>query len=47
MHNAGSTITVLVEPFLAIEALTPEMILIDDASNDDSVARVRELGRVR
>lgn len=45
MHNAGPTITALVESFLAIETLTIELILIDDASTDDSVARISELGR--
>ena len=44
MHNAGATITALVESFLAIDALTIQMIVVDDASSDDSVERVSGLG---
>lgn len=43
MHNAGATISGVVESFLAIDALAIEMILVDDASTDDTVERVGRL----
>lgn len=44
MHNAGAMIATLVASFLAIETLTIQMILVDDASTDDSVERSDGLG---
>ena len=45
MHNASATVTRVVESFLAVEAATVEVIVVDDASTDDSVSRVNALGR--
>lgn len=45
MHNAGATITSVVESFLAVQADGVEVIVVDDASTDDSVARVSALDR--
>lgn len=45
MHNAGATITDLLESFLDIDDLTIEMIVVDDASTDDSITRVGRLLR--
>jgi hypothetical protein len=45
MHNASATVTRVVESFLAIEACAVEVIVVDDASTDDSVAQVNALGR--
>ena len=45
MHNASATITEVVESFLAIEGSAVEVIVVDDASTDDSVERVTGLGR--
>ena len=45
MHNASATVTSVVESFLDIEATTVEVIVVDDASTDDSVARVNSLQR--
>jgi glycosyltransferase involved in cell wall biosynthesis len=44
MHNAGATITRVVDSFLGIETAAVQVIVVDDASNDDSVERVRALG---
>ena len=45
MHNASATVTGVVESFLAIEGSAVEVIVVDDASTDDSVERVTALGR--
>jgi Glycosyl transferase family 2 len=45
MHNASTTVTGVVESFLAIEGSDVEVIVVDDASTDDSVERVTALGR--
>ena len=45
MHNASATVTEVVESFLAIEGSAVEVIVVDDASTDDSVERVTALGR--
>ena len=45
MHNAGATITRVVESFLAVDSATLEVIVVDDASSDDSVEQVAALGR--
>jgi len=45
MHNASATITKVVDSFLAIQAINIEVIVVDDASTDDSVAQVKALGR--
>jgi hypothetical protein len=45
MHNASSTVVGVVESFLQIEAVAVEVIVVDDASTDDSVDRVAALGR--
>ena len=43
MHNAGATITATVESFLEIDAVATEVVVVDDASNDDSVEQVSAL----
>jgi glycosyltransferase involved in cell wall biosynthesis len=43
MHDAGATIARLVDSFLAVDDLRLEVILVDDASTDDSVAQVGAL----
>ena len=45
MHNASATITRVVESFLGIDSAAIEVIVVDDASSDDSVERVAALGR--
>lgn len=45
MHNASASITRVVDSFLAVQANSVEIIVVDDASTDDSVSRVRALGR--
>ncbi|HEY9375872.1 MAG TPA: glycosyltransferase family 2 protein [Jiangellaceae bacterium] len=45
MHNASATVTGVVESFLAVEGSAVEVIVVDDASTDDSVERVTALGR--
>jgi glycosyltransferase involved in cell wall biosynthesis len=45
MHNASATVTGVVESFLEIDAAAIEVIVVDDASTDDSVERVTALGR--
>jgi glycosyltransferase involved in cell wall biosynthesis len=45
MHDASATVTGVVESFLDIEAATVEVIVVDDASTDDSVERLTALGR--
>src|SRR4029450_13345337 len=45
MHNASATVTGVVESFLGIDASGVEVVVIDAASTDDSVARVTALGR--
>ena len=45
MHNAGATITGVVESFLDIDAIAAEVVVVDDASTDDSVEQVMALGR--
>lgn len=45
MHNASATVTRVVESFLGIDASAIEVIVVDDASTDDSVERVTGLGR--
>jgi glycosyltransferase involved in cell wall biosynthesis len=44
MHNASATVTGVVESFLGIDA-SVEVVVVDDASTDDSVERVTTLGR--
>ena len=43
VHNASSTVVDVVESFLAISTATLEVIVVDDASTDSSVARVLEI----
>ena len=45
MHNASATVTGVVESFLGIDASAIEVVVIDDASTDDSVERVTALAR--
>lgn len=45
MHNASATVVEVVESFLAIPELDLEVIVVDDASTDDSVQRVTALDR--
>jgi glycosyltransferase involved in cell wall biosynthesis len=44
MHNASATVTGVVESFLGIDA-SVEVVVVDDASTDDSVEQVSALGR--
>ncbi|GAA3607765.1 hypothetical protein GCM10022199_09430 [Marihabitans asiaticum] len=43
MHNASGTVVPVIESFLAIDSAGIEVVVVDDASTDDSVERVREL----
>jgi glycosyltransferase involved in cell wall biosynthesis len=43
MHNASATVTAVVESFLRIDAAAVEVLVVDDASTDDSVERVTDL----
>ena len=43
VHNASSTVVDVVESFLAISTATLEVIVVDDASTDSSVARILEI----
>ena len=45
MHNASATVTRVVESFLGVDAAAVEVVVVDDASTDDSVERVTALGR--
>jgi glycosyltransferase involved in cell wall biosynthesis len=45
MHNASATVTGVVESFLGIDTSAVEVVVVDDASTDDSVERVTALGR--
>jgi hypothetical protein len=45
MHNASATVAPVVQSFLAVDKASVEVIVVDDASTDDSVARVAALGR--
>lgn len=45
MNNASATVTGVVESFLRIDAAAVEVIVVDDASTDDSVERVTALDR--
>jgi len=45
MYNASAMVTGVVESFLAVEGSAVEVIVVDDASTDDSVERVTTLGR--
>jgi len=45
MHNASATVTGVVESFLEIDAAAVEVIVVDDASTDDSAERITALGR--
>lgn len=45
MHNASATVTEVVESFTSIAGLELEVIVVDDASTDDSVARVIAMAR--
>jgi glycosyltransferase involved in cell wall biosynthesis len=45
MHNASATVTAVVESFLSVEATDVQVVVVDDASTDDSVERVTALGR--
>ena len=44
MHNASATVTAVVESFLRIDEAV-EVVVVDDASTDDSVERVTALGQ--
>ncbi len=44
MHNASATVTEVVQSFLEIERST-QVIVVDDASTDDSLTRITALGR--
>jgi glycosyltransferase involved in cell wall biosynthesis len=43
MHNASATVTRVVESFLEIATAAVELIVVDDASTDDTVERVMAL----
>lgn len=43
MHNAGTTVGRLIETFRSVNDLSIEIIAVDDASTDDSVAQVEAL----
>jgi glycosyltransferase involved in cell wall biosynthesis len=45
MHNASATVTRVVESFLRVDAAAVEVVVVDDASTDDSAERVTALGR--
>ena len=45
MHDASATIVALVESLVAIEAVTIEVVVVDDASTDGSADLVAALGR--
>lgn len=45
MRNASATVTGVVASFLEIESVAVEVIVVDDASTDDSVERVLDLDR--
>jgi glycosyltransferase involved in cell wall biosynthesis len=45
MHNASATVTEVVQSFLGIDEAAVEVVVVDDASTDDSVERVAALGR--
>jgi len=45
MHNASATVGGVVESFLRIDSATVEVVVVDDASSDDSVGQVTALGR--
>ncbi len=45
MHNASASVRDVVESFLAVESADVEVIVVDDASTDDSVEQVTALGR--
>ncbi len=45
MHNASATIGRLVKSLLAIDALRVEVVVVDDASTDDSVSRALAVDR--
>jgi glycosyltransferase involved in cell wall biosynthesis len=45
MHNASATVSGVVESFLRIDAAAVEVVVVDDASTDDSVERVTALGQ--
>jgi Glycosyl transferase family 2 len=45
MHNASATVTGVVESFLDVEEAVVEVVVVDDASTDDSVEQVTALGR--
>jgi glycosyltransferase involved in cell wall biosynthesis len=45
MHNASASVVDVVESVAAIDAVDVEIIVVDDASTDDSAQRVTALGR--
>lgn len=45
MHNASATISRLLTSLVAIDTLSLEVVVVDDASSDDSVQRVLDLDR--
>lgn len=45
VHNAAATIVSVVSSFVAIEGINVEVLVVDDASTDDSVALVEGLAR--
>jgi glycosyltransferase involved in cell wall biosynthesis len=44
-HNASATVTDVVTSFLDLDSLAVEVIVVDDASTDDTVERLAALGR--
>lgn len=47
MHNASATVGGLIESFLALDGIDVEVVVVDDASTDDSVDIVTGLGDPR
>lgn len=45
VHDAGATVGRLVASILAVDAVSVEVVVVDDASTDDSLAQVRAVGR--
>ena len=45
VHNAGATVGQLVRSVLDVDALDVQVVAVDDASTDDSVAQVEALGQ--
>ena len=45
VHNAGATVGRLVGSIVAVDEVAVEVVVVDDASTDDSLAQVTALGR--